>query len=272
MLERTILLAPDAVARRAAAYAADAEQRWMLRQSRSVRRATAAGRLVVARSQSEHGCCASPTTSASRSARSWKLLRERQRLGEQVALVLHAREHLVSVEDQQLRIARLDAVGTSSQVTGVDTVGRSFARGEDTFTVVLWLRSGSSRPAPCPRAASWAARHDHLGSLLLQQLGHCLGERLGVVVGHVGVVRAGRRPAGPSSPRSWRRLLGRAARTSLRASARPGSTRRSPPAARGRGRRRSCRPLGVGRRQRGVQLEVRQVGQPYERRARLRQE
>jgi hypothetical protein len=37
MLERTILLAPDAVARRAAAYAADAEQRWMLRQPRSVR-------------------------------------------------------------------------------------------------------------------------------------------------------------------------------------------------------------------------------------------
>ena len=37
MLERTILLAPDTVARRAAAYAPDAEQRWMLRQSRSVR-------------------------------------------------------------------------------------------------------------------------------------------------------------------------------------------------------------------------------------------
>jgi hypothetical protein len=37
MLERTILLAPDAVARRAAAYAADTEQRWMLRQSRNVR-------------------------------------------------------------------------------------------------------------------------------------------------------------------------------------------------------------------------------------------
>jgi hypothetical protein len=36
-LERTILLAPDAVARRAAAYAPDREQAWMLRQSRSVR-------------------------------------------------------------------------------------------------------------------------------------------------------------------------------------------------------------------------------------------
>jgi hypothetical protein len=37
MLERTILRAPDAVARRAAAYAPDREQAWMLRQSRGVR-------------------------------------------------------------------------------------------------------------------------------------------------------------------------------------------------------------------------------------------
>jgi hypothetical protein len=37
MLERTILLAPDAVARRAAAYAPDHEQAWMLRQPRAVR-------------------------------------------------------------------------------------------------------------------------------------------------------------------------------------------------------------------------------------------
>ena len=37
MLERTILLAPDAVARRAAQYAPDPEQRWLLRQPREVR-------------------------------------------------------------------------------------------------------------------------------------------------------------------------------------------------------------------------------------------
>jgi hypothetical protein len=37
MLERTILLAPDAVARRAAALVDDPEQAWMLRQSRAVR-------------------------------------------------------------------------------------------------------------------------------------------------------------------------------------------------------------------------------------------
>jgi hypothetical protein len=37
MIERAILLAPDAVARRAAPLAGDAEQRWMLRQSRAVR-------------------------------------------------------------------------------------------------------------------------------------------------------------------------------------------------------------------------------------------
>jgi hypothetical protein len=37
MLERTILLAPDVVARRAAAIAPDPEQAWMLRQSRAVR-------------------------------------------------------------------------------------------------------------------------------------------------------------------------------------------------------------------------------------------
>jgi hypothetical protein len=37
MLERSILMAPDAVARRAARFAADAEQRWMLCQSRAVR-------------------------------------------------------------------------------------------------------------------------------------------------------------------------------------------------------------------------------------------
>jgi len=37
MLERTILLAPDAIARRAAALTDDAEQAWMLRQPRDVR-------------------------------------------------------------------------------------------------------------------------------------------------------------------------------------------------------------------------------------------
>ena len=37
MLDRTILLAPDAVARRAAAYTPDPEQAWMLRQRRAVR-------------------------------------------------------------------------------------------------------------------------------------------------------------------------------------------------------------------------------------------
>jgi hypothetical protein len=37
MLERAILLAPDAVARRAAPLAGDKEQRWMLCQSREVR-------------------------------------------------------------------------------------------------------------------------------------------------------------------------------------------------------------------------------------------
>jgi hypothetical protein len=37
MLERTILLAPDAIARRAAALTNDAEQAWMLRQPRAVR-------------------------------------------------------------------------------------------------------------------------------------------------------------------------------------------------------------------------------------------
>jgi hypothetical protein len=37
MLERTILLAPDAIARRAAALTDDPEQAWMLRQPRAVR-------------------------------------------------------------------------------------------------------------------------------------------------------------------------------------------------------------------------------------------
>ena len=37
MLERTILLAPDAIARRAAALTDDPEQAWMLRQPREVR-------------------------------------------------------------------------------------------------------------------------------------------------------------------------------------------------------------------------------------------
>jgi hypothetical protein len=37
MLQRTILLAPDAIARRAADYAPDREQAWMLRQAREVR-------------------------------------------------------------------------------------------------------------------------------------------------------------------------------------------------------------------------------------------
>jgi hypothetical protein len=37
MLERTILMAPDAIARAAAALAEDAEQAWMLRQPRAVR-------------------------------------------------------------------------------------------------------------------------------------------------------------------------------------------------------------------------------------------
>ena len=37
MIERTILLAPDAIARRAAALVEDAEQAWMLRQPRAIR-------------------------------------------------------------------------------------------------------------------------------------------------------------------------------------------------------------------------------------------
>ncbi len=37
MLERAILLAPDAIAWRAARFAVDAEQRWMLRQPRAIR-------------------------------------------------------------------------------------------------------------------------------------------------------------------------------------------------------------------------------------------
>jgi hypothetical protein len=37
MIERAILMAPDSVARRAARYAGDAEQRWMLSQPRAVR-------------------------------------------------------------------------------------------------------------------------------------------------------------------------------------------------------------------------------------------
>jgi hypothetical protein len=37
MLERTILLAPDSIARRAAALTADPEQAWMLRQPDHVR-------------------------------------------------------------------------------------------------------------------------------------------------------------------------------------------------------------------------------------------
>ena len=39
--ERQVLTAPDAIARAAAAMAPDAEQRWMLRQSRDVRRSFA---------------------------------------------------------------------------------------------------------------------------------------------------------------------------------------------------------------------------------------
>src|SRR3954471_24744964 len=41
-LERSVLLAPDAVARAAARFAADREQRWMLLQPRSVRASFAA--------------------------------------------------------------------------------------------------------------------------------------------------------------------------------------------------------------------------------------
>jgi len=37
MIERTLLLAPDAIARRAAALTDDPEQAWMLRQPRAVR-------------------------------------------------------------------------------------------------------------------------------------------------------------------------------------------------------------------------------------------
>jgi hypothetical protein len=41
-MERQVLKAPDAVARRAARLAAEREQRWMLRQPRAVRRSFAA--------------------------------------------------------------------------------------------------------------------------------------------------------------------------------------------------------------------------------------
>jgi hypothetical protein len=40
-LQRSVLLAPDSVARAAARYAADAEERWMLCQPRRVRRSYA---------------------------------------------------------------------------------------------------------------------------------------------------------------------------------------------------------------------------------------
>lgn len=41
-LERRVLVAPDAIARAAARYATDAEQAWMLRQPRALRRSFAA--------------------------------------------------------------------------------------------------------------------------------------------------------------------------------------------------------------------------------------
>lgn len=40
-LERAVLTAPDAIARAAARYAADAEQAWMLRRPRALRRSFA---------------------------------------------------------------------------------------------------------------------------------------------------------------------------------------------------------------------------------------
>ncbi len=51
-VDRQVLMAPDVVARAAAAVVADREQRWMLRQPRDVRRSYA--RSVLGRSDEKH--------------------------------------------------------------------------------------------------------------------------------------------------------------------------------------------------------------------------
>jgi hypothetical protein len=50
-IQRSVLLAPDSIARIAARYAIEPEERWLLEQSRSVRRSYAA---VALRSDDEH--------------------------------------------------------------------------------------------------------------------------------------------------------------------------------------------------------------------------
>ena len=128
-------------------------------------------------------------------------------------------------------------------------------------------RSGSSRPAPCPCAAPSSARDDQLGVLLLEEPRERVGERLGAVVVVDLAGSAARRPGSPWSRTSWGSTPGRARRACRAAAAPPRSTR-SPRRRPGievedhHGRALDARDL----RQRRVQLEVGQVGEPDQRR------
>ena len=109
---------------------------------------------------------------------------------------------------------------TSSQVTGVDTVGCSRARSEYTETVVLcssfWLQSTNTFPP--------ADRLLHLGDnqfrmLMLQQARQRMRKRLGLVISGGRIQRA-HTPAAPSIPKSSGNSAVRNARKS-RAARRP---------------------------------------------------
>ena len=139
-------------------------------------------------------------------------------------------------------------------------------------TVVLaasfWLQSTSTlpgagawssarRPAPAPRARAARPRR-------------CANAFVSVVASRGR--RAGRRPAAPSSPRSWGSSAGPARRTSPPAAA--ATRQHSTTVAGSPGSRSKASVVGVlevlDPRERRVQLEVGEVGQPHERRARPR--
>ena len=180
-----------------------------------------------------------------------------------------AGEHLVGGErERRSGSPASSAASTSSQRSGVETVGRSLARSEYTQTVVLcssfWLQSTSTLPAA---QRLLHVRDDELGAAALEQLGERARERLGLVVGRRRVERDV--DLHPLRARGLReRGQAEVVEDLAQLAARPRRTRRSSAGGPGsRSKASIVRRLDVGgQRERRVQLEVGEVGQPHERR------
>ena len=121
---------------------------------------------------------------------------------EQVTEPVHPFEHLLGREPELGGVARAAQASTSSQVTGVDTVG-SGGRGASRRRPSSWPGgSGSSRSAPCrPRSSSACSRRPARGG----RRSSCRARSWAPArtLSQVGRPRAARTAGAPSSRWSW---------------------------------------------------------------------